>query len=74
MHSGFMALEQLCPLHSSQTGERLSPCHLQVHLEVWQLVKFLQSHLKTWMSFFAAGNRSLCKLQLCGNQESSSPI
>ena len=38
MHSGFMALEQLCPLHSSQTGEWLSPCHLQVHLEVWQLV------------------------------------
>ena len=38
MHSGFMALEQLCPWHSSQTGEHLSPFRLQVHLEVWQLV------------------------------------
>ena len=38
MHSGFMALEQLCPWHSTQTGEQLSLFRLQVHLEVWQLV------------------------------------
>ena len=50
----------------------VSPWHLQVHLEEWQPV--LQSHLKTWMSLFAAGKRSLCKLQPCGHQQSSSPI
>ena len=54
----FLALEQLCPLRSPQSEEQSSPCCLQVHLAVWQPV--LQSHLKTWMSFFEAGKRSVC--------------
>ena len=58
MGIGFVALEQLCPLHSPQTEEQSSPCHLQVHLAVWQPV--LQSHLKTWVSFFGAGKKSVC--------------